>query len=212
MSENANLAVGLSELATQVRTITLRQLEVSEGSILTWAPRGTSNHILWHAGHALWVADVLTIEPITGRGELPNGWAESFGEASRPSKRRSGLLPTRFSSFSKPNSVESWICLGRRPNQSLREQVSRYHKAGGHCCAGSFTDGTTKPDTRAKCICSPSFIETDTRNSRAKRAESISQTVPLPIRSLARRGVHDRRDKRQFAKCVGSDTPKRVST
>jgi DinB superfamily len=84
MSENANLAVGLSELATQVRTITLRQLEVSEGSILSWAPRGTSNHILWHAGHALWVADVLTIEPITGRGELPNGWAESFGEASRP--------------------------------------------------------------------------------------------------------------------------------
>jgi DinB superfamily len=84
MSKNANLAVGLIELATQVRTITVRQLEVSEGPLLTWAPRGTSNHILWHAGHALWVADVLTIEPITGRGELPNGWENTFGEASRP--------------------------------------------------------------------------------------------------------------------------------
>lgn len=78
------LAEGLSELATQVRMITLRQLEVSEGPILTWAPHGTANHILWHAGHALWVADILTIEPITGRGELPNGWDDTFGSASRP--------------------------------------------------------------------------------------------------------------------------------
>jgi hypothetical protein len=78
------LAVGLSELATQVRMITLSQLEASEGPILTWVPHGTANHILWHAGHALWVADVLTIEPITGRGERPNGWDDIFGEASRP--------------------------------------------------------------------------------------------------------------------------------
>jgi hypothetical protein len=84
MSEIANLASGLSELATQVRSVTLRQLEASDGPMLTWTPHGTSNHILWHAGHALWVADILTIEPITGRGELPSGWAESFGEVSNP--------------------------------------------------------------------------------------------------------------------------------
>src|SRR5262245_17749020 len=78
------LAVGLSELATQVRTITLRQLEVSEGPILTWAPHGTANHILWHAGHALWVADILTVEPVTGHSELPGGWEKTFGENSRP--------------------------------------------------------------------------------------------------------------------------------
>lgn len=84
MSKTANLALGLIELATQVRTITLRQLEVSEAKLLTWAPSGTSNHILWHAGHALWVADVLTIEPLTKRGELPAGWDKIFGEASHP--------------------------------------------------------------------------------------------------------------------------------
>ena len=84
MSDGANLAAGLSELAAQVRSITLRLLEVSERSILTWTPHGTSNHILWHAGHALWVADILTVEPLTGCSELPNGWAGTFGQDSRP--------------------------------------------------------------------------------------------------------------------------------
>jgi hypothetical protein len=84
MSKTANLALGLIELATQVRTITLRQLEASEATLLTWAPRGTSNHILWHAGHVLWVADILTVEPVTGHSELPDGWEKTFGENSRP--------------------------------------------------------------------------------------------------------------------------------
>jgi hypothetical protein len=61
-------------------------LEVSERSILTWTPHGTSNHILWHAGHALWVADILTVEPLTGCSELPNNWAGTFGQDSRPSE------------------------------------------------------------------------------------------------------------------------------
>jgi hypothetical protein len=86
MSDSANLAAGLSELAAQVRSISLRQLEFSDHSMLTWTPHGTSNHILWHAGHALWVADILTIEPLTGRSELPNGWASTFGQDSRPAE------------------------------------------------------------------------------------------------------------------------------
>jgi hypothetical protein len=86
MSDVVNLAAGLSELAAQVRSLTLRQLEVSERSILTWTPHGTSNHILWHAGHALWVADILTVEPLTGCSELPNNWAGTFGQDSRPSE------------------------------------------------------------------------------------------------------------------------------
>ena len=79
-----DLAAGLSELATQVRSITVRVLSMVEPSMLTWSPPGTSNHALWHAGHALWVADVLTIEPITGKSELPAGWEAAFGEGSRP--------------------------------------------------------------------------------------------------------------------------------
>jgi hypothetical protein len=74
----------LAELAGQVRQFTLRCLEVCDPSLLTWTPPGTSNHILWHAGHALWVQDLLTIESLTGRSELPNDWAVKFGSDSRP--------------------------------------------------------------------------------------------------------------------------------
>jgi hypothetical protein len=74
----------LSELARQVREGTLQLLHVPEPAWLTWAPPGTSNHILWHAGHALWVQDALCVRPLTGQCELPRGWAESFGQNCRP--------------------------------------------------------------------------------------------------------------------------------
>jgi hypothetical protein len=74
----------LSELARQVREGTLQLLHVPDPAWLTWAPPGTSNHILWHAGHALWVQDVLCVRPLTGTSELPRGWAESFGQNCRP--------------------------------------------------------------------------------------------------------------------------------
>ena len=74
----------LIELLRQVRGETLRLLDAPPDDWLLWAPPGTSNHVLWHAGHALWVGDVLTIEPITGRSELPAGWAASFGADCRP--------------------------------------------------------------------------------------------------------------------------------
>src|SRR5688572_4873127 len=77
-------ATPLIELAQQVRGDTLRLLEAAPDAWLTWAPPGTSNHILWHAGHALWLGDVLTIEPIIGQSELPADWAESFGMDCRP--------------------------------------------------------------------------------------------------------------------------------
>jgi hypothetical protein len=74
----------LTELARQVRENTLQLLHVPEPAWLTWAPTGTSNHILWHAGHALWVQDALCVRPLTGQSELPRGWAESFGQNCRP--------------------------------------------------------------------------------------------------------------------------------
>ena len=84
MAKNLDLCSGLSELATQVRSITVHLLSSAESSQLMWTPPGTSNHALWHAGHALWVADILTIEPITGRSELPAGWEAMFGQDSQP--------------------------------------------------------------------------------------------------------------------------------
>jgi hypothetical protein len=74
----------LAELAQQVRGDTLRLLAAAPESWLTWAPQGTSNHVLWHAGHALWLQDVLFVERATGKSELPDGWAETFGMDCRP--------------------------------------------------------------------------------------------------------------------------------
>lgn len=77
-------AVAIQELARQVRQKTLQLLAESEPTWLTWAPPGTSNHILWHAGHALWLQDVLGLQPLTGRSQLPPGWDEIFGMNCRP--------------------------------------------------------------------------------------------------------------------------------
>jgi hypothetical protein len=74
----------LSELARQVRGHTIRLLEAAPAEWLLWAPAGTSNHVLWHAGHALWLGDVLGVALLTGRSELPPGWPETFGSDCRP--------------------------------------------------------------------------------------------------------------------------------
>jgi len=76
--------IHLEELARQVRASTLQILDAARDTGLTWAPEGTSNHILWHAGHALWLQDVLCVLPLTGASELPEGWAVKFGSRCRP--------------------------------------------------------------------------------------------------------------------------------
>jgi DinB superfamily len=77
-------SASLLELAHQVRGDTLKLLAAAPEPWLTWSPPRTSNHILWHAGHALWLQDVLFIEPATGQSELPAGWSELFGMDCRP--------------------------------------------------------------------------------------------------------------------------------
>jgi hypothetical protein len=96
-------AQALLALSRQVRARTLRILERAQPRWLTWSPPGTANHMAWHAGHILWVQDVLCIEPLTGRSELPSppsfpnqppegpggegnvgGWATRFGQDSLP--------------------------------------------------------------------------------------------------------------------------------
>ncbi len=56
-----SVSATLQELAAQVRRDTLQILDVTQPTWLTYAPPGTSNHILWHAGHALWLQNVLTL-------------------------------------------------------------------------------------------------------------------------------------------------------
>ncbi len=74
----------LCDLARQVRECTLDLLLGAADTELLWAPRGTSNHILWHAGHALWLQDKLCLEPLTKKSELPKGWETRFGMHCRP--------------------------------------------------------------------------------------------------------------------------------
>jgi DinB family protein len=81
-----NAANAIAELARQVRGATIQSLAACPPEWVTWAPPGTSNHVLWHAGHALWLGDVLCLEPLTGHSKLPAGWAETFGMNCRPVK------------------------------------------------------------------------------------------------------------------------------
>lgn len=74
----------LQDLALDIREKTVLLLDAASPHELTWAPPGTSNHLLWHAGHALWLLDVLCIRLFTGQSELPPGYAALFQMGSRP--------------------------------------------------------------------------------------------------------------------------------
>ena len=74
----------LKLLAQDVRQDTLQILGTADHVTLTWVPAGTSNHILWHSGHALWLQDLMCVEPLLDVSELPKGWAEMFGMNSQP--------------------------------------------------------------------------------------------------------------------------------
>jgi hypothetical protein len=77
-------ASSLLILARDVRARTLRLLDAAGPDELTWTPPGTANGLLWHAGHAAWLQDVLGLRLIEGPGLLPPGWDETFGMGSRP--------------------------------------------------------------------------------------------------------------------------------
>lgn len=74
----------IKEMVKQIRGFTIELLAVDNREMYVWAPVGTSNHMIWHAGHALWVQDVLCVEPLTGASELPDGWARQFGQDCQP--------------------------------------------------------------------------------------------------------------------------------
>ena len=76
----------IQELARQVRGATLQLLESAPEDCLTWAPAGTSNHIIWHSGHALWLQGAICLQALTGNSELPSGWEQTFGMNCRPVK------------------------------------------------------------------------------------------------------------------------------
>lgn len=88
----------LQAMAEAMRGKTIKILRNATEEELVWCPPGLSNHLLWHAGHSVWLQDLLCIEAITGQSELPQGWIERFSMKCRPVRethdwpRRSELL------------------------------------------------------------------------------------------------------------------------
>lgn len=97
-------------MVRQIRGFTCGMLEKTNPDWITWAPDGTSNHMLWHAGHAIWVQDLLCIQKLTGKSELDESWGKKFGMDCEPVA-----------------SQNEWPSLAEMQN-ALSEQQSRLHE------------------------------------------------------------------------------------
>jgi hypothetical protein len=72
-------------LAKEIRRKTLKLIDGVSEEDARWAPEGTSNHLLWHAGHAYVLGETLGLAAIEGRpGKYPHEWFESFSWKSLP--------------------------------------------------------------------------------------------------------------------------------
>ena len=69
----------LQEMLRQIRGFTVQMLDKTKSEWLTWAPEGTSNHMLWHAGHSIWVQDRMCVQRLANRSEIPDDWGRKFG-------------------------------------------------------------------------------------------------------------------------------------
>jgi hypothetical protein len=80
----------------EVRRKTLHLVDVPREAAL-WSPPGTSNSILWHAGHALCVVERLTLTALEGRDDEPPallpGWWDLFGWDSEPGSTPADAWP-----------------------------------------------------------------------------------------------------------------------
>ena len=75
----------LQLLAREVRGKTLRILDGVSEDQARFVPPGLNNSIIWHAGHSLWVVEVLSVAAATGKATpLPDGWTDLFSSKSRP--------------------------------------------------------------------------------------------------------------------------------
>jgi hypothetical protein len=116
----------LAELARQVRGGTLQVLDAAKPDWLTWSPEGASNHILWHAGHAVWLQDLLCVELLTGRSELPEGWAVMFGARSQPGTIKDWPSRDEVSSFLRTQLARMLELLQRTPEDVLLQTPTRF--------------------------------------------------------------------------------------
>jgi hypothetical protein len=78
------MRTAIQEMIRQIRGFTIELAAVENRDMLLWSPPGTSNHMIWHAGHSVWVQDVLCVKPLTGSCELPKEWERKFGQHCEP--------------------------------------------------------------------------------------------------------------------------------
>ncbi len=73
-------------LLDEVRSKTLRRLEGVTAEESHYAPAGTQNTILWHAGHAFVVVEWLSSQGLEREPNWPEGWRALFGKDSQPAE------------------------------------------------------------------------------------------------------------------------------
>src|SRR5438093_633696 len=71
-------------LLDEVRAKTLRILSSVPAEYARWAPARLQNTILWHAGHAFVLVEVLTMKSLERSSLIPDGWYEIFSSESHP--------------------------------------------------------------------------------------------------------------------------------
>jgi len=81
-------------LLDEVRGRTLRKLDSISSESTRWAPPGLQNTILWHAGHAYFLLEWLTMQALGRTPHIPDGWYEMFSWDSRPDEVPSGRWPS----------------------------------------------------------------------------------------------------------------------
>jgi hypothetical protein len=126
----------LRALALEVRLKTLQILELMTDAETLWAPAGTANHALWHAGHALWVQDALCLQIVTGRSELPLGYAGQFEMGSRPGNQRQGWPNRRELAHHLQAQLPRLNEVINSLNDSDLDQLPRHAYPGDKCLLG----------------------------------------------------------------------------
>ncbi len=84
----------IADAFRQFRKGTIRVLDMAEDDAVLFTPTGTSNHMIWHAGHAIWLQDLLCLRLLGHASEIDDQWASLYGmDCQSPSETTN--WPTR---------------------------------------------------------------------------------------------------------------------
>ncbi|QEH37144.1 DinB superfamily protein [Aquisphaera giovannonii] len=108
-----------------VRDKTLNELKDLDDRHARWAPPGLQNSCLWHAGHAYFVTEFLTMKALGKEPKLPANWLKIFSWESNPAH----------------TAPESWP-----PLDDIREALIEQHARLREVYAGLSPEALDAPD------------------------------------------------------------------